>query len=92
MIILSMVAALAIQATPAPTSEQTAADTRAERQVCRREVGVGSNRPTRICKTAREWAAQREADSRYQEQSIGAKGDLAWGQRWRQRDDPATND
>lgn len=55
--------------TPAPVpveaetqqrAEAAAADARADRQVCRRERFVGSNRPQRVCMTQREWDQMRD--------------------------------
>ena len=41
---------------PAPANEQPAA----ERQICRRLVVSGSNRPRRLCMTAEQWRQQED--------------------------------
>lgn len=69
MIVLLMTAMLAMQSSPAP-SNQIASNERAptaramndpERVICRRERVVGTNRPQRVCMTAREWEVVRDA-------------------------------
>jgi hypothetical protein len=42
---------------PAPAAER---EDDMDRQVCRREHVVGSNRPQRVCRTRREWEAMRD--------------------------------
>lgn len=55
------------QAAPAPqtaapaTAPATPGEPDPNRQICRREHVVGSNRPQRTCMTARQWAVLRDA-------------------------------
>lgn len=65
--ILAAVTMFGGQAASAPAEVETqqraeaaASDARADRQICRRERVVGSNRPQRICMTQREWDQMRD--------------------------------
>lgn len=51
---LLSVAVLETQAAPAPAPQAE------ERMICKRERVVGSNRPQRICMTAKEWERTRD--------------------------------
>ena len=48
--------------TPAPVSGKALVKDSDSKQVCRRQKEIGTNFPTRVCKTAAEWAAYDKAN------------------------------
>lgn len=53
-------ATAAAQAASAPAETTAAAPADADRKICRTERAVGSLIPSRVCKTAAQWEAERE--------------------------------
>ena len=61
MILIPMIAALAMQAVPAPVVPKPVADP--AKKICRNETKTGSIMGRQVCHTRAEWAAMSKAES-----------------------------